>query len=135
MPKRILIIGLLYCLAGVAATWGVVSNLMKSRIDLNLAILMLPVGIGLLRGNASSQWWARFWLILGYCFCALMIILAIATPQSASVSWFELGIHGPEAVPYVIAAAVLLSVLFYVVHKLLYSQRANTFFRRESAPA
>lgn len=63
MPKRVLIIGLLFCLSGILAIWDVLSGICQNRLSLNFAVLLLPVGIGLLRGRQRSQWWARFCII------------------------------------------------------------------------
>jgi hypothetical protein len=130
MPKRVLIIGLLFCLGGILAIWTVVSDLARSHINLNFAVLLLPVGIGLLRGRASSQWWARFWIILGYIFSGLLVTLAIAFPESIHTTWFKEEIRGSAAVPYVIGLSVLACVPLVILHRLLYSEKAIAFFRR-----
>jgi uncharacterized membrane protein (DUF485 family) len=131
MPKRVLVIGLLFCLGGVCAIWDVLSALFRSCLNLNFAVLLLPVGIGLLRGKPSSQWWARFWIILGYVLCGLLVVFVPLLPGSAHATWFGTDLHGPEAVPYVIGMALFFAVLLFVLHKLLYSEKANRFFRRD----
>ncbi len=128
MPKRIIVIGLLFCLAGVLAIWDVVSDLSRSRINLNFAVLLLPVGIGLLRGKASSQWWARFWIILGYIACGLGAILSFIMPGAARAVLFNQVVEGPRAVPYVVGGLASFALLFYVIHQLLYSKKASDFF-------
>jgi putative effector of murein hydrolase LrgA (UPF0299 family) len=129
MPERVLIIGLLFCLGGVLAIWDVLSALAESNVNLNFAVFLLPVGIGLLRGKPRSQWWARFWIVLGYGLCGLMVVLAVASPESAHATWFDTRVRGPEAVPYVIGMALLFTVLLFGLHKLLYSEKANRFFQ------
>lgn len=134
MPKRIIVIGILFCLAGVLAIWEVLSDLFRSHINLNLAVFLLPVGIELLRGKPRSQWWARFWIVLGYLFCVLLMVMAIVSPQNAHASWFGKEIQGSRAVPYVLLMAVLSAGAFMVVHKLLYSEKAKLYFNRASEP-
>ncbi len=134
MPKRVLVIGLLFCLGGILAIWDVLSGLFDSRLSINFAVLLLPVGIGLLRGKPSSQWWARFWIILGYILCGSLIIFVMLSPESAHATGFGTDLHGPEAAPYVIGMALFFAVLLFVLHKLLYSEKANRFFRRDSTP-
>ena len=129
MPKRIIIIGLLFCLGGLFAIWDVVSGLFHDRLSINFAVLLLPVGIGLLRGKSRSQWWARFWIILGYITCAALVILPILSPRSVHAEWFDTKLHGPEAVPYVIGIGLVSAVLLFILHKLLYSEKANRFFQ------
>ena len=129
MPKRILLIGLLFCVGGILAIWDVVTSLCRSCLDLNFGVLLLPVGIGLLRGKPSSQWWARFWIILGYIGCGLLVSAAIVWPDAAYATWFDSQLRGPAAVPYVVGMATLSAVLLVVTHKLFYSDKANEFFR------
>lgn len=128
MPKRILIIGLMFCIGGGLAIWEVVSDLLRSHLNFNFAVLLLPVGIGLLRGRSTSRWWARFWIVLGYFGCALLIVAAIVSPGNVNASWFDRKISGAEAVPYVIVGSVLFGLLLCFVHRLLYSPKASAFF-------
>jgi hypothetical protein len=130
MPKRIIAIGLLFVICGLLAIWDVIAGLAHSKFNLNFAVLMLPVGIGLLRGKKSSQWWARFWIILGYCAMGLLILLAIAEPQSVYATWFGTQVRGPSAIPYVICVATVFTGVLIVLHRLLYSQRSNAYFNQ-----
>jgi hypothetical protein len=130
MPKRIIAIGLLFVACGLYAIWDVIVGLSRNNVSLNFAVLMLPVGIGLLRGKSSSQWWARFWIIIGYCIMGLLILLTLAMPQNAYANWFGNRILGPSAVPYVILVAFVYTVALVVVHRLLYSEKSNAYFNR-----
>lgn len=130
MPKRILIIGILYCLFGALAIWDVISKLFDSHINLNFAVFLLPVGIGLLKGKPSSRKWAIFWIVLGYLFCLLMIVLALISPQNLTATWFDRVIKGHEAVPYVLASVAALGTILVIIHKLLYSERASAYFEQ-----
>ncbi len=130
MPKRLIAIGVLFVACGLIAIWGVISGLAHNNISLNFAVLMLPVGVGLLRGKRSSQWWARFWIILGYCMMGLLVLLAFAMPQNVSATWFGNRIRGPSAIPYVIFVAIVFTVVLNVVHRLLYSEKSNAYFNR-----
>jgi serine/threonine protein kinase len=132
MPKRIIIIGILFCLGGFSAIWDVLSDIFRSHINLNFAVFLLPVGIGLLRGKPRSQWWARFWIILGYILCALSVVVVIVSPENAHASWFDSEIRGSAAIPYVLLMLALLAVALIAVHKLLYSEKAQIYFKRTS---
>lgn len=132
MPKRVLIIGLLFCLSGISAIWNVLAGLSASRINFNFAVFLLPVGIGLLRGKISSRWWARFWIILGYLLVGALMLLAVASPDSARATWFERQIRGPEAVPAVLGIGILIILLLVAMHKLLYSEKASRYFERKN---
>ena len=130
MPKRILVIGLLFVLLGVLAIWDIVEAAMHRRIDINFAAFCLPVGVGLLRGKASSQWWARFWFFVGYVAVVALICLALASPQNVHASWFEHELDGRRAVPWAIGIGLALGLLLVFLHCLLYSARATSYFRR-----
>ena len=130
MPKRILVIGILFCLGGVLAIWDIITDLFQSSISLNFAVFLLPVGMGLLKGKPSSQKWARFWVILGYIFCVFMTSFVIVFPESASVRLAEHEIRGPEALPYALSLIALLAISLVVIHKLLYSEKALAYFNR-----
>ncbi len=135
MPKRILIIGLAFCLGGGLAIWEVISALFRSRINLNFAVLLLPVGIGLIRGRSRSRCWASFWIVLAYIGCALLIGVAVVSPKNVSSSWFGHEFRGSDAVPYAIAGSVCVALLFYFVHRLLYSPNADAYFNPSSKQA
>lgn len=128
MPKRVLIIGLLFCLGGILAIWEIISALLEGRLYLNFSVFLLPVGIGLLRGRARSQWWARVWIFLGYLVCALLAVLALFMPEAAKVSWPGLELHGPAALPYLFTTVFLVAIAFHIMHRLLYSPKACEWF-------
>ena len=134
MPKRILIIGILFCSGGAFAIWEVVSDLFRSHINLNFAVLMLPVGVGIMKGKKSSQWWGRFWIILGYLGCIIVVGASLISPQNVTATGFGEEINGTEAVPYVLIGALIFAILFVTIHRLLYSDIAHAYFCRESEP-
>jgi len=134
MPKRILIIGILFCLAGASAIWEVVSDLFRSHVNFNFAVFLLPVGIGILKGKRSSQWWGRFWIILGYISCGLLAGASLLWPGNVTADQFGRAIQGREAVPYVIGVAVLFAILLVIIHRLLFSDTSQVYFNRKSKP-
>jgi len=131
MPKRVLIIGLLFVLGGLFSIWSIVEAGMHNRLNLNFGVLLLPVGLGLLRGRASSQWWARFWIILGYVSLIAMVCLVLAYPQGAKASWFGTQIKGGKAIPYVLGIAALCGTGLRILHRLIYSPKACAFLSKK----
>lgn len=125
MPKRILIIGLLFCLSGILAIWEILSGLMESHVNLNFSVLMLPVGIGLLRGRETSRKWAIAWIYLGYAFCALLVLLSLSGSGVAKFSLFGMDLTGASAVPYIVIASIVMAIGFRIIHKLLNSPKAR----------
>ena len=128
MPKRILLIGLLFIICGVLAVWSIIEAGMRGGININFGVFLLPVGIGLLQGKASSQWWARFWIFLGYVLMAVIICFVLVEPKAAQASWFGKSISGRRAAPYVLGFAALFTAGLWVCHKLLYSPKARAWF-------
>lgn len=128
MPRRILIIGILFCLCGILAIWDIIDGFLHSHIRLNLAIFMLPVGIGLLRGKKSSQNWARVWIVLGYAICGIITIVGICFPKFVNFKFFDITINGNAAVPYLLLCMLLFLTLLITLHKLLYSMKACDYF-------
>lgn len=130
MPKRILIIGILFCLAGVSAIWDIIFNLSQSHLNLNLAVFTLPVGIGLLRGRANSRWWARFWIVLGYIACGLFILLCAFDSGNARATFLDKTLSGPPALLVIYPVVVALAGILYAINLLLFSARSNEYFHR-----
>jgi len=132
MPTRILIIGILYCLFGAGAVWDIVTAAIEGHVHLNFTILMLLVGIGLLKGKKRSRSWARFWIVIGFLGIALILGFAIFDPRNISWTWDGDTIKGSRALPYAYGFCAAFFVSLIVVHKLLYSAKANAFFDRKS---
>ncbi len=87
------------------------------------------LAIGLLRGKRSSHGWARFWFVLGYLLCAILVVLSLVAPDAASATWFGTEKHGAEAVPQVLAMAVALAATVFLLHRLLVSPKAARFYQ------
>ena len=91
---------------------------------------MLPVGIGPFRGLRSSQWWARFWIRLGYALCALLVLLALFFHRMAHAPWCNASVSGAAAIPYVMVTSIGMACILYVMQRLLYSEKAREYFTR-----
>jgi hypothetical protein len=134
MPKRVIIIGLLFCLAGGSAIWNVISGFFHSELRWNFGVLMLPVGIGLLRGRQQSQWWARFWIVLGYAGCAFLGLSVFMSHQASRVTLFGNEIRGSNAVICTVLVSLGVAGILIVIHRLLYSPIACEYFKSKSEP-
>ena len=93
-PIGLTIIGWLFILSGASTALGMLWGFFHGRINLNFAVLMIPVGLGLLRGRASSISWARFWIGLVTFGCALLLLLYPFAGDSMHVRWFSTELHG-----------------------------------------
>jgi len=93
-PLGLTIVGWLFVLSGVSTALGMVWGLFHGSINLNLAVLMWPVGAGLLRGRSSSISWARFWTGLGIFGCSLILLVYPFAGDSLRVRLFSSELHG-----------------------------------------
>jgi len=73
-PRSLTFLAWIFILFGASAVWKMVDALLSNSVSINFAVLMIPVGFGLLKGRASSVMWAKVWIGL---FAALMVVLAV----------------------------------------------------------
>lgn len=126
MPKRVLIIGLLFAIVGANSIWNTIETGLHDGLHISFSIFMLPVGIGLLRGKRSSQWWASAWIILGYGSAIVIALFAVCAPNE-KISWFGFSNPGSGATPHVLAFSIIYAVCLRICRRYLYSIRANAY--------
>ncbi len=132
-PIGLTIIGALFILVGASALFELVQDLMHRRISLNFAVLMIPVGIGLLKGRASSRSWAKFWIGL---FLLVVTTFAIAywvVPERFHVSLGSEEAHGMMRHVIAVTIPALLIVAGVSCWKYLSNQKLDAFFDVKSA--
>lgn len=129
IPKRILTIGLLFAIMGAYSIAEVIRAGFHDGINLNFSMFMLPVGIGLLRGRKSSQWWASLWIILGYCSAVWVLVMTFCAP-TAEIKWLGFTAQGKGAIPYLFVFLLLWAVGLSIGHRLLYSPKACAYLAR-----
>ncbi|RYD49040.1 MAG: hypothetical protein EOP85_02380 [Verrucomicrobiaceae bacterium] len=101
MPRCILIIGILFCICGVLNACDLVFELFYSnRFNFNLGVLMLPVGIGLLRGQDSSRRWASVWLGLGIVSGSIVGCVTLGALTISQFSTGRMNVPSPGSYPF-----------------------------------
>ncbi|WP_395748988.1 hypothetical protein [Prosthecobacter sp.] len=136
-PLGITILGVLFILGGVSALYKMAQQLSHGRVNINAAVLMIPVGIGLLRGRWSSRFWAKVWV--GF-FVALASAALLAYPffsESFHVSFGREELHGPMRHMAAVALPLLLIIPGVFAWKYLRSHKIDAFFgdvSRHAAP-
>lgn len=124
-------IGILFGAAGALVLGSMVWGFLGwDRLDLNPAVLLLPVGIGLLRGQTSSQWWASVWLVLGYAFCLVLVVADLTRPGQINFRWGDVSSEGSYSSPVLITCCVLTGAVLAALHWLLRSPKAAEYFRQ-----
>lgn len=93
-PTSITLTGVLFIIGGFLAVCGIIYDLLHDHLNLNFAVLMMPVGFGLLKGRSSSRRWARFWIGLFSLVSAILLICYPFFGDSYSVSWFDTELEG-----------------------------------------
>jgi hypothetical protein len=129
-PTRVLVIGLLFCTAGVLALGSMIWGFSKGRLDLNPMALMLLVGIGVLRGRTNSQWWATLWLIFGYGLCGVLVVAELAWPGQTDIQGFGYHFKGGYPIPGLFACCLIPAVGLITLHVLLSSRKSQEWFRQ-----
>lgn len=103
-PASISVIGVIFILAGCLAAWEIVHDLFHDYLNLNFAVLMAPVGFGLLKGRPSSRSWAKFWIGLFSFVSGLLLVSYPFFGDSYSVVLFDKQVAG--AMRHVVAVGL-----------------------------
>lgn len=114
-PTSIFLIGAIFVLCGLLAAWEVLADLFRNRININFAVCLFFVGLGLLRLKGSSRRWAIFWLVLGYGFVALMVAGYFWLPDY-HITWSGSEVEGPLRPLIGIGLPSTLALLFAWMH-------------------
>ena len=130
-PRRVYIIGVLFCFTGGLMLGHMLWSLAKGTLVLNPLALMVPVGIGLLRGKTNSQWSATLWLVLGYCTCLVLIVAELTRPGEIHIRWQGVDWRGQYSGAVLIGCCLLAGGVLAGMHWLLRSARADAYFREK----
>lgn len=132
-PRSLTLVGWLFILSGISAAVGMVVGFsLNHGKELNSAVLMLPVGIGLLRGRSSSIWWAKFWIGLWMVCCGVALVLLVIGAfdrNPIQVVWFGTKIEVKDRLSYLITLAMpcLYIAISLACWRVLSSLRTHQF--------
>lgn len=131
-PRSITIIGVLYIVGGLLAIGDVISDLFRDHININFAVCLLFVGIGLLKLKESSRRWAIFWIVVGYMISALLFVGYFAFPNY-SVKWDRAEVHGLLRPVIGLGIPMILGLLLVWMHTILRRPDIIAVFRKDEA--
>ncbi|MDT0595296.1 hypothetical protein [Glaciecola petra] len=134
-PKRLIIIAVLFCIIGVIALYDFLLPLIYfQQISVNLAWLLVPVGIGLFLGKESALMWAKIWCIIGYILLASIVTLFFMYSGMLKVDLYGKSHYGEDNL--LIACLLCLAYLAAValIHFQLYHPRVTAFFQAKLNP-
>lgn len=127
MPKRLAIIGTLFILAGISALWSIISGLLDNHVNINFAVLLLPVGIGLLRGKHHSRISAIVITYIGYLLCLILTLTFLTSQDNITFTYPGHTITGPDALPPTLAAILVAFTLLLIQHLTLKSPKVIAY--------
>lgn len=73
-PLPLTIVAWLFIIAGIFSAWEMVSGLWQGRLSLNLGVLFIFLGRGLLRLRPAAHTWALGVVVLGWLLLVVVVI-------------------------------------------------------------
>jgi len=119
MSKTVIVTCSLLIIFGFLSGWEMLDHLASGRIHLNIGILFIPIGIGLLLGHrgARASAVAMFWII--YLFCAAALLASLFGKATFQLTGTPLSTGSAFAFVLVIVAIICsITALF---HWILYT--------------
>jgi len=133
-PASITAIGSIFIIAGSLSGVEIIYDLFHGKLNLNFAVLMLPVGIGLMKGKASSRTWARVWIGLFVAIAALLLAAYPFMGDQYSVTWYAGQLQGVERHLAITGLSLLFIIPGVIMWRLLSSANAAHFFDDHTKP-
>ncbi len=133
-PMRLTVIASLFILAG---TWAVLKffySLLDHRIIFNFSMLMIPIGLGMLRGKRDSVWWAKALVVLSSLFVLWMLLRYPFAEASYHVHFFGRELHGIARVVMVLVVSGVLLSLSGIAWIILNSKPVRAYVDAHSEP-
>lgn len=125
VPQLLKIVAYLFIIGGICAAIEVVMALLESRISINLGVLGLFIGQGLLRFNPRSRAWALFFIWLGLIIMPIAAVLFLFTPGDWNFFGMKAG-QAPPGVGFVFSSALF--ALTYWQYKVLTNREIRRLF-------
>lgn len=117
---------------GIDAITGTIGALSVGRVNVNLAFLLLPAGIGLLR---LSDGWRRFTL---FCICLAglftvgLVVYEAVRPGQMPMTWFGSQTQGgPRYLLFAFIVGVIAFLLYWAFHTLTREEIRSLFIKKE----
>src|ERR1041385_5089458 len=89
-PRALVIVAWLFIASGIVAIISIVGNLLFGhRLVIDISVIDLWIGHGLLKGQARSRRWALFMLFVGFLILPVGLVLVILFPGVPTVTVFN----------------------------------------------
>ena len=127
IPQPLKVVTWLFILSGICAAIEIVFLLLAGHININLGVLSIFVGRGLLRLNPRALTWAMFFTWLGLIF--MPIFIAISFFKTANLSFLGLPLGpAPSGLTFVMGIAAF--ALIYWQYTVLTRPKIRQLFLR-----
>lgn len=135
IPKRLVLIAGLCCLIGVLALYDfVLPFIYFQHISVNLAWLLIPVGIGLFLGKESALMWAKIWCLIGYVLLVFVVVLFFAYPGMIKVDIYGKSYYGEDNLLISTLLCMTYLVGIVLIHVHLYHHKVTAFIHSKLNP-
>lgn len=135
IPKRLVLIAGLCCLIGALAFYDFVLSLIYFKhISVNLAWLLIPVGLGLFLGKQSALMWAKIWCLIAYVLLGFVIVIFFAYPGMIKVDIDGKSYYGEDNLLIAILLCLTYLVGITLIHVQLYHHKVTAFIHSKLNP-
>lgn len=127
-PTSVTLIGTVFIIAGCLSAAQMVYGLLHHAWNLNFAVLMAPVGFGLLKGRASSRLWAKLWIGLISLMFGLLLICYPFFGDTYTVAWPEEQLTGFQRHAVAVGLPTVILLIAWWMWRSLTSPSATAYF-------
>ncbi len=125
IPQPLKIVAWLFIISGILAAIDVVFALLTSHVSINLGVLGIFIGQGLLRLNPRSLVWAMLFTWLGLIFTPIITVLFLFTPGNLTVFGLNAG-QAPPGFGFILGVAIF--ALIYWQYTVLTNPEIRQLF-------
>ena len=127
-PTSISLISVLFLIVGAVTGFQILNSLFNNHLYLDSSVLMIPVGLGLLKGRSSSRGWAKFWIALFAVISGILLLFYPFLGGSYTMTIFGRPLAGTERHLVAVGLPVLTLLLARWMWRILTSPATAPFF-------
>ena len=128
-PLALTIIAWLFIIAGVFSAWDLVSHIWQGHLSLNLGVLFIFLGRGLLRLRPVARDWALGVVVLGWIVLAVVVVTT-GVFGAGEVRFWDVVVTGWRRVLAVFGFSIIWGALLAWMTRVLLRQGVKDLFTR-----
>lgn len=129
IPQSLKIVAYLFILGGIHSVLDILFSLLYGKIKIDLGVLYIFIGQGLLRLNPNSYMWAKGLTGLGMIFMPIVTLLFLMTPGNLKIFGQIVG-QAPPGFGFIIG--VVLTILVYWQYGVLNAPETKRLFDKRT---